>query len=143
MKHKLALAIAAAIALLLGLSAANAQEQEQEIGVSGERDFRMYCASCHGENAQGNGPTAEVLTIAPPDLTGLTKGSDGTFPAERIEKLIDGREEMAAHGSREMPVWGEWFKMEAAEGLGGAEGPETEVKRRITNVIDYLQSIQE
>jgi mono/diheme cytochrome c family protein len=140
MPRRLALAAAA---ILAAFSAAAAQEQQQEVGISGERDFRIYCATCHGEDAKGNGPASFGLSVEPPDLTRLSRRNGGTFPRDRIEALIDGREELAAHGSREMPIWGEWFKMEAAEGLGGAEGPETVVRRRIRAVIDYLETIQE
>ncbi len=42
-----------------------------------------------------------------------------------------------------MPVWGTWFKMEAAEDLGGAEGDENSIKRRVDNLIAYIQELQE
>ena len=143
MRHRFAIAIAAFLALLVGLPAALAQESTPEPGVSGERDFRVYCASCHGEDDKGGGPASFGLTVEPPDLTGLSQRNNSAFPRERILNLIDGREEVAAHGTREMPVWGEWFKMEAAEGLGGAEGPESSVRRRVNNLVDYLESIQQ
>lgn len=41
-----------------------------------------------------------------------------------------------------MPVWGVWFKMEAEEDLGGAEGDEGTVQRRITALIDFLETLQ-
>ncbi len=103
----------------------------------------MYCASCHGDDGKGGGPASFALSVPPPDLTALSRGNNGLFPRERILALIDGREEVAAHGSREMPVWGEWFKMEATEGLGGAEGPESSVQRRVVNLVDYLESVQQ
>ena len=64
------------------------------------------------------------------------------FPRERLAKLIDGREVVAGHGDREMPVWGAWFKEEAAEELGGAQGDEGSVARRVENLIAYVETLQ-
>jgi mono/diheme cytochrome c family protein len=126
--------------LMLSLLPAAAQENTNA-GVSGEGDFNMYCASCHGEDGKGNGPKAFGLAVKPPDLTTLT-ARYGSFPRERLVKIIDGREVMPGHGDREMPTWGVWFKAEAAEELGGAEGDEATVKRRIDNLLDYIESLQ-
>ena len=57
-------------------------------------------------------------------------------------RLIDGREPMAGHGEREMPVWGVWFKQEAAAELGGAEGDDGSVERRVSNLVDYIATLQ-
>jgi mono/diheme cytochrome c family protein len=110
---------------------------------SGEADFNMYCADCHGEDGRGNGPRAFVLTVPPPDLTRLAERHGGTFPREQVSALIDGRASISGHGSREMPVWGKWFKIEAEEGLGGAEGDEGSIRKRINALVDYLITIQE
>ena len=109
--------------------------------ISGESDFNMYCASCHGEDGKGNGPKAFGLGKPVPDLTTLTERY-GSFPRERLAKLIDGREPMPGHGDREMPVWGVWFKEEAADELGGAEGDEGSVERRVENLIGYIETLQ-
>jgi hypothetical protein len=41
-----------------------------------------------------------------------------------------------------MPVWGVWFKEEAAAELGGAEGDEGSVQRRVENLIGHIESLQ-
>ncbi len=110
-------------------------------GVSGEADFNMYCASCHGEDGKGNGPKAFGLSKPVPDLSDLTVRYS-SFPRERLAKLIDGREPIEGHGDREMPVWGVWFKEEAAADLGGAEGDEGSVARRVNNLIGYVETLQ-
>jgi len=110
---------------------------------SGEADFNMYCADCHGEDARGNGPRAFGLSVPPPDLTRLAERHDGIFPREQVTALIDGRASVSGHGSREMPVWGKWFKIEAEEGLGGAEGDENSIRKRINALVEYLITIQE
>jgi mono/diheme cytochrome c family protein len=126
--------------LVLSILPAAAQETSNA-GVSGEADFNMYCASCHGEDGKGEGPKAFGLSVKPPDLTTLT-ARYGAFPRDRLLKLIDGREVVAAHGEREMPVWGVWFKEEAASELGGAEGDEGSVQRRVDNLVAYIEGLQ-
>ena len=119
----------------------HAQEENQNAGVSGEGDFNMYCASCHGENGKGNGPKSFGLSKPAPDLTQLTI-RNGAFPREKLIGLIDGRDPIPAHMDREMPVWGVWFKEEAAAELGGGEGDEGSVARRVGNLVDYVESLQ-
>ena len=68
--------------------------------------FRAYCASCHGINGKGNGPASVALKAKVPDLTILTKNNRGQFPEDRVRRTITGDDVVAAHGSREMPVWG-------------------------------------
>lgn len=128
--------------LILSSTALHAQEDmDPNAGVSGEHDFNMYCASCHGEDGKGNGPKAFSLAIKPPNLTTLT-ARYGEFPKDRLARMIDGRDPIPGHGEREMPVWGVWFKAESAQELGGAEGDEASVARRVDNLIDYIASLQ-
>ena len=135
------LPLLAAFLFLLPFPALADDMPDPNAGVSGEHDFNMYCASCHGENGKGNGPKAFSLTIKPPNLTTLTQRY-GQFPRDRLARMIDGREPLKGHGEREMPVWGVWFKAEAAQELGGAEGDEASVERRVDNLIDYIASLQ-
>lgn len=131
---------------LLGASPSRTHAEEPEagsnVGVSGEHDFLMYCSNCHGDNGRGEGPKVFGLSKPPPDLTKLSARNGGSFPKERLNRIIDGREDIKDHSEREMPVWGQWFKMEAGEDLGGAEGDEGTVQRRIGNLIDFLKTIQ-
>lgn len=127
--------------LVLAPAAALAQEDDPNAGVSGEADFNMYCANCHGEDGKGDGPKAFGLSGPLPDLTQLTQRY-GSFPREKLIRLIDGRDQIAGHMDREMPVWGVWFKEESATDLGGAEGDEGSVARRVNNLVDYVESLQ-
>jgi mono/diheme cytochrome c family protein len=72
----------------------------------GKADYINLCASCHGTKGKGDGPVAKYLSKAPADLTKLSDAHNGIFPSERVFELIDGRREVGAHGTREMPVWG-------------------------------------
>lgn len=125
--------------LLLGVLPSQSFSQDD----TGEHDFRLYCSNCHGESGRGDGPKTFGLSGPAPDLTGLSERNGGVFPRERLQAIIDGREILKNHGDREMPVWGVWFKMEAEEDLGGAEGDEGTVQRRITALIDFLETLQE
>ena len=112
--------------------------QKPSTGVNdpGAQAFRTYCASCHGTSARGNGPMADQLRHAPPDLTKFSARNGGVFPSVRLTRIIDGRD-VAAHGDREMPVWGDAFKSTQ----GGYS--RQQVDDRIAAVVRYLQGIQE
>jgi mono/diheme cytochrome c family protein len=103
---------------------------------AGAQIFRTYCASCHGVAGRGDGPMAEELRRELPDLTKYTARNRGVFPRDRLRRIIDGME-VAAHGNREMPVWGDAFKS-AREGLT----PEA-ARARIDAVVAWLEGIQE
>jgi mono/diheme cytochrome c family protein len=128
-------------ACLWGALSSRSFGQDQDVS-SGEHDFNLYCSNCHGDEGRGDGPKVFGLSRPPPDLTKLSERNGAVFPRERLQGIIDGREVLKNHGDREMPVWGMWFKMEAEEGLGGAEGDERTVQRRITNLINFLETLQ-
>jgi mono/diheme cytochrome c family protein len=107
--------VAGAIAVL-SASAAGAQTKIEKGPIkavpasSAAQMFRTYCAVCHGQGGKGNGPAAASLTKVPADLTRISARNGGTFPAVRVKRYIEGLDEVAAHGTREMPMWGDLFK---------------------------------
>jgi len=104
----------------------------------GAEAFPRYCASCHGMRGEGNGPASVALRTPPADLTRIAARRGGVFPDGEIARFIDGRFALPAHGSREMPIWGERFG-DAIPDSGVAE----EVSRgRIAVLVEYLKSIQ-
>jgi mono/diheme cytochrome c family protein len=111
----------------------------------GELEFRLYCAQCHGMSGIGNGPVAPALKTPPANLQLLTKDHGGVFPAQEIRDFIDGTKEMAAHGNREMPIWGLAFQYRGSA-VGDTHAPppasEAEVDRRIERLVDYIRTIQ-
>lgn len=100
--------------------------------------FRVHCQSCHGPEGRGDGVMRQVLTVAPADLTTISKRNDGSFPSHLVVETIDGRRHLPAHGAREMPVWGITFQT-----LDLDTNQEPEVERRIRDLVHYLESIQE
>jgi len=101
---------------------------------SGPAMFSAYCAVCHGLAGKGNGPAAVALKKQPADLTQLSKKNGGTFPAARVSFTIEGREIMASHGSRDMPIWGNIFNLMDGEKIA---------KLRIHNLTAYVETLQE
>lgn len=104
--------------------------------LSGAEMYRTYCASCHGVDGKGSGPAAAGLKKAPPDLTQIAKRHNGQFPPDfRIMRIIDGYDIEAVHGSRDMPIWGNYFRAKQRdEGI---------VSLREHNLTEYLKSIQQ
>ncbi len=116
-------------------TSARPQDQNTIIPLDGGKIFSNYCASCHGVNAKGNGPVVPALKVRVPDLTTLARRNHGTFPAARVRDIIAGDEDHAAHGSREMPVWGPLFhQIDNDQDLGFV---------RLKNLTEYLGRIQQ
>jgi mono/diheme cytochrome c family protein len=112
-----------------------AQSDIPVMALKGPELYRGYCATCHGMDAQWNGPMADALKLAVPNLTTIAKRNSGKFPSERITKIIDGSEALSkAHGPRTMPVWGPVFSQVEQDRDWG--------KVRVDNLVRYLQSIQ-
>jgi mono/diheme cytochrome c family protein len=137
--------------MIAGLSAGvagAAQAQDLDIG---KLEFQSSCATCHGADGKGNGPLREQLKVPPSDLTILARNNN--FPTNAVYETIDGSKTVPAHGTREMPIWGERFnpiinlphyvdpsywKM-----AGPEQSPEVVVRKRILAVVDYLGRIQQ
>jgi mono/diheme cytochrome c family protein len=102
---------------------------------SGKEMFASYCAACHGADGKGDGPAASALKVAPANLTTLSSSNGGKFPSLKVSGAIRGDSAVAAHGSREMPVWGTLFR-------SVSQGHEGEVQQRIANLTNYVESLQ-
>jgi mono/diheme cytochrome c family protein len=114
---------------------ARPHDQSAILPLDGAKIFSNYCASCHGVKGNGDGPVASALKVKVPDLTTLARRNGGTFPAVRVRGIIAGDQRYAAHGSREMPVWGPIFhQIEYDRDLGYV---------RLQNMTEYLGSIQQ
>jgi mono/diheme cytochrome c family protein len=128
-------------AFTLALSSqAGAQTLSTDLG---EFEYMNSCASCHGAEGAGNGPLADLLNTAPPDLTTLQAANGGVFPVSQAYAIIDGSADVGAHGSREMPAWGMRYMERAGESADMAPGAVDEYPRmRILALIEYLSTIQ-
>lgn len=101
---------------------------------SGAEMFRAYCAACHGAGAKGDGPAVPALKVKPSDLTMMAKNNAGQFPSMKVLNSIEGDSMTAAHGSKDMPVWGDVFRS-----ISRDEGTR---RMRLHNLTKYLESIQ-
>jgi mono/diheme cytochrome c family protein len=77
----------------------------EEPAESGKQIYLKFCASCHGTDARGGTDLGKLFLTPPPDLTRIASRRGGWFPEALVKEIVDGR--FAAHGAREMPVWGE------------------------------------
>ncbi|MGI9591213.1 MAG: c-type cytochrome [Myxococcota bacterium] len=128
------------LAVLAGAPAAvgDQEEVDQVLADMGSEFYQRYCASCHGLEGKGDGPAAGVLNPPPKDLTRIAARRGGKYPDGEIARYIDGRFDIAAHGSRTMPVWGESF----GAAIPDAGVSEEVVRGRILVLVEYLKSIQ-
>ena len=126
----------AASTLLAACAATDDRDTQQ---LSGVEMYQRLCASCHGVDARGNGPVAPLVKIRVPDLTRIAHRDGGEFPTEDIRRVIDGRSERAAHGPRDMPVWG-WQLYDTSTADPVRE--RASVDAMIDRLVGYLRSIQ-
>lgn len=132
------------LVFLVSCTATSSAEEGKDPGYDpvlaelGQEHFTQYCVSCHGEDGRGQGPVAGALKKPPADLTHIAARRGGRFPDGEIARFIDGRFAPEAHGSREMPVWGERF----GERIPEAGVSEEITRGRIVVLVEYLKSIQ-
>lgn len=116
--------------LLLGLVAASAAAAQPSGPVDvaaaqrGVEHYRIFCANCHGAEADGNGPTAKLLKIAPTNLTLLARMQGGQLDAVRVLKALDGRHLVG--GDQKMPVFSENLQINTA-----------------LDIVEFLKTIQQ
>jgi mono/diheme cytochrome c family protein len=123
--------IGTALGLALAAHAASAAEDD-----TGARLYFNHCAACHGEDGEGGGPVAAAIRGTVPNLRTLAMRNDGAFPADAVTAYIDGREQKAAHGDRQMPVWGDVFR-------GPDQGTaERTVRKRIAALVEFIATLQ-
>ena len=115
-----------------------AQDADSE---AGRNLFMSYCWQCHGMDATGNGPMAEMLAISTPDLTGLAERNGGTFPTADVAMRIDGRAPLLAHGG-DMPIFGPFLESDQTIAIRLPSGQPMMTGLPLANVLSYLESIQ-
>jgi mono/diheme cytochrome c family protein len=102
---------------------------------SGKEMYKNYCAVCHGKDGKGDGPAASAMKAPPTDLSALAKSSSGKYPSSHVAAVIRGQATTTAHGSQDMPVWGPLFS-------SISQGHEGQVQQRITNLVNYVETLQ-
>ncbi len=108
----------------------------------GMAEFEIACMPCHGLEGRGDGPLASTLSVPPADLTRIAKSNQGKFPSKKVAEIIDGRATVAAHGARDMPVWGDRYRVAPESGENPRE-VEQRARAQINALVRYLEAIQE
>ena len=106
----------------------------------GADHFADYCATCHGVEAKGDGPMADLLTVQPADLTQLSARNGGEFPLDRVVRRIDGTMDVAAHGGP-MPLFG-LLLQGPSEAIMAPDGSEIVAPEAIAMIAAWLQTVQ-
>lgn len=131
---------AVAVTLLAAVAGAGVASEASKIG---ELEFRNSCAVCHGEKATGAGAFGGMMVLRVPDLTGLAKKNNGVFPFKYVYETIDGTQAIKSHGLREMPIWGQRYRIAAARYYVDVPYDERAfVRARILALTEYLSSLQ-
>ncbi|MDO9165615.1 MAG: cytochrome c [Rhodoferax sp.] len=131
--------LAGFLTLLTLLSSASLAQGRVDFG---KQEFESSCASCHGVSGKGDGALFPYLVKPPSDLTTLSRRNGGVFPSKRVWDTIDGTvaAEIGAHGTREMPIWGQVYQDRAQQ---TPYEPNWYAAHRMGSLIYYLARIQE
>lgn len=131
---------AIAVATLTALASTMAAAQPSKLG---QREYGNSGAVCHGARAKGDGSYGAIIEQRLPDLKLLCRNNGGVFPVERIYETIDGSRMSKSHATRDMPIWGERYRIQAAEHyIDVPDDDRAFVRARILALIEYLSTLQ-
>lgn len=129
--------------LAFASATASAQSRPAPQRDLGKTEFEQNCASCHGMQGKGDGVLKPFLNRSAPDLSILARSNGGVLPVARIYNVINGSQEATVHGTSDMPVWGNEYRMRAAEYYGEFPyDPEAFVRARVLALVDYIARLQ-
>ena len=129
-------------ALTLALLSAPVLAQKSKFDF-GKREYLSNCAVCHGLGGKGDGVYKDMLNTSPSDLTVLSRKNNGVFPYQKVYEIIDGRQEIKAHGPRDMPIWGaDYLEKAIPEYTDIPYDPAVYVRARIIALVDYVNRLQ-
>ena len=137
-KEKLAVASVAIALAMTPRVQASGSAVSSAVQQAGRDYYLQACASCHGTDGRGQGPVTASLAVKPPDLTTMAARRKGKYPYDDLASYIDGRKDITAHGSREMPVWGERF----ADDYSKEPQKDRIIHGKVLMLLVYLESIQ-
>ncbi|WP_068116055.1 c-type cytochrome [Tropicimonas marinistellae] len=129
------------ILVLLATASANAVSGQVTDPDVGREIYLSYCVQCHGFDAEGAGPMAEILAVETPDLTLLAKRNEGFFPTSEVAMKIDGRAQVLAHGG-DMPLFGPLFDAGPTVTIRLSSGQPMMMSRTLADLVSYLETLQ-
>lgn len=119
---------------------------QRKIFDRGKYEYEAHCAVCHGLSGAGDGSFARLFKagIVMPDLTELSKKNNGVFPFMHVYQIIDGTQNVMAHGTQLMPVWGPRYKVEVGRSFYDDFRVDSEafVRARILALTEYVYRLQ-
>jgi len=128
--------IAALSVAATGALAGAADDEQIQVG---KAQFTKYCATCHGPSGTGtDGIASRLFTKPPANLTLLAKNDGGVFPMSEVIGIVKGDQKIDAHGSREMPVWGDILGKPLSDGMYGQDAADA----KLITIGKYLETIQ-
>lgn len=124
----------------VGLTGGFTYAQDPSIG---QEEFRSHCAACHGIGGLGDGPIGPLLKVQAPNLAMITQRNGGKFPFQRVYEIIDGRNILTAHGSRDMPLWGDRYSKDAKPITPDQMDISQQLaQQRILSLVYYIGTLQ-
>ena len=136
-RHVGAAALAVLAATLAGCTSPRGVADPVIPPADGRGAYGRACASCHGTSGRGDGAAAANLSRPVPDLTTLAVRHDGRYPRQYVIDVVSGDRALAAHGTREMPVWGRMFDTKP-----GTVVAIFRTERWLDAVASYVESLQ-
>lgn len=119
-------------------SVAHADDQ-----IAGQEEFRNHCAACHGLRGRGDGPIGPLLKTPAPNLALISDKNGGKFPFQHVYEVIDGSKVLAAHGSRDMPLWGDRYSRDAKPITPDQRAMTQQIaQERILSLVYYVGTLQ-
>ena len=111
--------------------------------VIGQEEFCLHCAACHGLSGLGDGPIGQALKTPPPNLALVAQRNGGAFPFQRIYEVIEGSSVITAHGTRDMPLWGERYRTDAKPITPDQVDMTNQLaEKRILSLVYYIGTLQ-
>ncbi len=108
---------------------------------AGETLFVENCVSCHGATGRGDGPIAQKLNTAPPDLTKISARNDGVWPMLEVMSIIDGYSRNILP-REDMPVFESFLDNEMVE-FDTGNGVDVLVPSKLVEIVKYLEALQD
>jgi mono/diheme cytochrome c family protein len=143
MRYVMLAILAVGFGVGLGASAQTPTKTSPKANITaGKELFRDHCSVCHGVDGKGPGPGSTydpespepAKQVKPADLTVLSERNSGKFPADRVRDAIYFKGSIPAHGTPEMPAWGNVFYL--------LKPYPKRMEERVRDLTAYIESIQ-